>query len=266
MAGPSAKYGYYLRSIAQLLVHFRNPLLIVRIFTGTASHSLHSIGVRKLDLRFEVRSAMDVWSVKEAIVDRFYEQYGFAVQPGWTVVDIGAAIGEFAVYVAASDSRNRVLAFEPFPESVTLLRNNVRLNKLTNVQVFPEAVSGKPGTIILDASSGEPLKIESRAASTATDGQIAVTAVSLADVLGRTESDRIDLLKLDCEGSEYDILLNAAPGTLQRIDRIVMEYHDTLTEYTHRDLVTFLEGHGYSVDAVPNAVHPTEIGYLRASQ
>lgn len=260
------KYCYYLQSVANLLSRFHDPLLIVKIFTGRAGSGIKTVHCRRPDLRFEVRSAMDVWSVKEAIVDRFYEQHGFPVQPGWTVVDIGAAIGEFAVDVAASDSRNRVLAFEPFPESVILLQNNVRLNELTNVQVFPEAVSGKPGTIILDVSSGEPLKIESRATSTATEGQIAVTSVSLADVLGRTEGDRIDLLKLDCEGSEYDILLNATPGILQRIDRIVMEYHDTLTAHTHRDLVTFLERHGYSVNAQPNAVHPTEIGYLRASR
>ncbi len=260
------KYGYYLQSVANLLSRFHDPLLIVRIFTGKAGSGIKTVHCRRPDLRFEVRSAMDVWSVKEAIVDGFYEQYGFPVQPGWTVVDIGAAIGEFAVYVAASDSRNRVLAFEPFPESVTLLRDNVRLNKLTNVQVFAEAVSGQSGTIILDVSSGEPLQIESRAVSTATDDQIEVTSVTLADVLGRTKGDHIDLLKLDCEGSEYDIVLNTTPEILRRIDRIVMEYHDTLTQHTHQDLVAFLEGHGYSVDARPNAVHPNEIGYLRASR
>ncbi|MGI8484769.1 MAG: FkbM family methyltransferase [Thermomicrobiales bacterium] len=260
------KYRYYLRSITNLLTRFHDPVLIVKIFTGIGARGVKTVHVRRPDLKFEVRSPMDVWSVKEATVDLLYTRYGFPVQPGWTVVDIGAAIGEFAVYVGNADSRNRVLAFEPFPESVMLLCNNIRLNNLANVQVFPVAVSSKPGTMMLDVSSGEPLKIESKSVTTGTESRIAVNSVSLKDVLSHTEHDRIDLLKLDCEGSEYDILLTATDEVLQRINRIVMEYHDTLTEHTHKDLVVFLRAHGYTVDAVPNAVHPTEIGYLRASR
>jgi len=55
------------------------------------------ISIRGTDIRFFGSQKMDTWSVKEASADRFYERYGLPILPNWTVVDIGAAIGEFTV-------------------------------------------------------------------------------------------------------------------------------------------------------------------------
>jgi hypothetical protein len=97
-------------------------------------------------------------------------------------------------------------------------------------------------------------------------GRIAVAAVSLADALARLATDRVDLLKLDCEGAEYDILMRTTPDVLSRIDRIVMEYHDHRPDVRHPALAAFLRHSGYRVDVFPNVVHPGEIGYMRASR
>jgi hypothetical protein len=72
-------------------------------------------------------------------------------------------------------------------------------------------------------------------------------------------------MKLDCEGAEYEILFKAPDAMLARIDRIVMEYHDNATEYTHRDMARFLEGKGYQIAVFPNVVHPY-LGYLSAKR
>jgi len=71
------------------------------------------------------------------------------------------------------------------------------------------------------------------------------------------------LLKLDCEGAEYDILMKSDPQWLGKIERIVMEYHDGVAAYQHDDLSRFLQAHGYRVEAFDNPVYK-EIGYLRA--
>ena len=73
------------------------------------------------------------------------------------------------------------------------------------------------------------------------------------------------MLKLDCEGAEYNILFGAPDETLKRIRRIVMEYHDSLTSHTHRDLVKFLSEKGFHVQVTPNYVHD-DLGYLYASR
>ncbi|MGC4106721.1 MAG: FkbM family methyltransferase [Thermomicrobiales bacterium] len=220
---------------------------------------------------FVVRSGMDVWSVKEAFIDRFYERYGYEIQPGWTIVDIGAAIGEFTVFASTAPGTT-VIACEPFPGSVELLRENIALNLRENVMVIPKAIAGARGTMLLDLRGEEPLEFVSslhqgaETEVTVPDGHIAIPAIPLGDLLDETPHGTIDLLKLDCEGAEYEILMQAPPDVLGAIDRIVMEYHDRTTAHTHPELVTFLTEAGFQVQSVPNVVHPDEIGYLWASR
>jgi hypothetical protein len=74
---------------------------------------------------------------------------------------------------------------------------------------------------------------------------------------------RIDLLKLDCEGSEYSIFFNAQPENLESIQRVILEYHDGVDGHTHQELAAHLEDHGFKVRITQNWVHP-HLGYLYA--
>jgi hypothetical protein len=76
---------------------------------------------------------------------------------------------------------------------------------------------------------------------------------------------QVDLVKLDCEGAEYEILFNLPPVYFPRIRRIVLEYHDNVTAYTHLDLAAFLKEQGYRVKVTPNVVH-NYLGYLSAER
>ena len=203
---------------------------------------------------------MDIWSVKEAVVDRMYERFGFQLEPSWTVVDLGAAIGEFAIF-AAANSVARVLAFEPLPGSFSLLRENLALNQIENVEVFELAVSDVAGAARLD-TSGEPLRMGTRSD---TAQYVEVRAITLAEVL-ELAGGEIDLLKIDCEGAEYEILMSSSGAVLDSIHRIVLEYHDHRADVRHGDLVRYLSAAGFSVEVFPNVAHPTEIGYLRAAR
>lgn len=258
-------FWYYLRSIGRLLTGVQQPwrmtgLFLSRTSIPTGGPVLRLRTVPMVQMR--VRSGMDIWSVKEALLDRFYETCGYAVQPGWTVVDIGAGIGEFTMF-AAQQGAGRVLAFEPFPQSFALLQENVRLNHADVVEMFPVAVASQTGSLTLDLSGGEPLQFQSRADAAAGQEQLRVACWSLAEVFERTGMERCNLLKLDCEGAEYDILMKSDPQWLGKIERIVMEYHDGVAAYQHDDLSRFLQAHGYRVEAFDNPVYK-EIGYLRA--
>ena len=208
---------------------------------------------------------MDVWSVKETFLDRFYEKYGTEIGDGWKIVDIGAGIGEFALFVLLGHPQNFVYAFEPYPRSFDLLSDNLAANGIANAQIFPEAIGAETGTLALDLSSGEPLQIQSVSLDAASiQGEVLkVRSLSLEDAFNRLGLERCDLLKLDCEGAEYDILFQTTASVLSRIDRIVMEYHDNLTGFNHQDLVKFLVSEGFTVRIFPNFVHDY-LGYLSA--
>jgi hypothetical protein len=72
------------------------------------------------------------------------------------------------------------------------------------------------------------------------------------------------LLKLDCEGAEYDILLNASGPLLSKIRQIAVEYHVGLTPHQPEELAERLERDGFETDLQP--LVDEEGGYLYASR
>jgi FkbM family methyltransferase len=208
---------------------------------------------------------MDIWAIKETWLDRFYERYGATVQPGWTVVDIGGGLGDYTLY-ASQPAGTRVYAFEPTPDSFRLLQENVTRNHRDNIHLEAVAVWSKSGEIAIDTSPGEAVQFISREADgQAAPGQVHVASITLTEALERCGIECCDLLKMDCEGAEYPILFSTPPETLQKVQRIVMEYHDNAGPHTHVDLERFLGEQGYLVKSYPNAVH-TYLGYLYAER
>ena len=257
-------------SIYNLLTGVKNWPLVVRVFLRTAPPSPYLIELRKSGMKLKARGIMDIWSIKETFLDRFYERFGTHIEDGWTIVDIGGGIGDYTLFAAIATPHGKVFAFEPFPESFALLQQNLAANGgVANVQAFAEAIWSQAGALKIDSTLGEPGQFISRSANDSgglpTEGGAftQVPSISMADAFARLEIDRCDLMKIDCEGAEYPILFNTPGDVLERVQRIVMEYHDSLTQYTHRDMQEFLASKGYAVRVVQNYVHP-DLGYLYA--
>jgi FkbM family methyltransferase len=187
---------------------------------------------------------INVWIVGE------YSRTGFEIGENDNVVDVGSHIGVFSVYAAQFCRNGKIISYEPVEENFRLLQENLELNKLKNIRAFNVAVAGKKGKIRIYHS-------EDQAASTIYgDGQryTEVDAVPLKEVLESNHVERCDLLKLDCEGAEYEILDSLADEYFARISRICMEYHPIkdngklLAELTYR-----LEKLGYKIATVPYA-------------
>lgn len=258
------RYTYYLSSIFTLLTGFRDPFKIISIFLGAKVAEGTVVQLRSSGLMFKVRGKMDVWSLKETLLDRFYERYGFAVQNGWNIVDIGGGIGDYSIFAAHGRDQARVMVFEPFSESYRLLQDNLVLNQIHNVHMSSMAVGSHTGTLQFVAGSVDPLSRQTFVSSSVATGEdLAVQSVSLEAVLEQIAGGRIDLIKLDCEGAEYDILMKSPATVLDKIDRIVMEYHDDVTPFTHVDMVKYLTVQGFQVESRENFAH-ANIGYLRA--
>ncbi len=210
--------------------------------------------------QFMVRSLMDAWTLKETNLNRDYERYGAAIQDDWTMVDIGAALGDFTVFAASRTVHGWVYAFEPAPDSVAILKRNLELNKIRNVTVFPNAVAATAGTLTLDISGGVPVQYrtadepQSRNATQSAGLRLTVRSLALADVLADLPGGVCDFLKMDCEGAEYDILLHLDEAALGRVRRICLEYHEGVTEYSHADLARYFTAHGWRVKVLSKRI------------
>ena len=168
---------------------------------------------------------------------------------GW-VLDIGAHVGTVGIAIALDNPEARVVAVEPLPENVESIQTNLELAKIGDrVFVEPSAATDTrhktveityryTSVIPQDGSAGVDRNYLDQCRYVAnifqqmpdgpiiTSESVKVQGISLAKLLTKYEIDRVELLKIDCEGCEWQFLRSKAIG---RVDRIVGEYHDALT-------------------------------------
>ena len=253
---------YYLRSIFTLLSGVQNPGALLALARGKGPLTLALAD----GSRYHVKTLMDAWIVKETVLDRDYERHGVPMRDGWTVIDVGAAGGDFTVFAARRVPKGRVLAFEPAPDSVETLRKNVAANGLENVEVHPVAVGAQAGTITLDVSGGVAVQYRTAGVQESLrplTNRVRVECVPLSQVLAGLPEGRADFLKIDVEGEEYETLFGLDDATLARVNRLCMEYHEGVTQYGHADLERFLKAKGWRVRVSPSPVR-AELGFLYA--
>ncbi|MBL8098541.1 MAG: FkbM family methyltransferase [Anaerolineales bacterium] len=191
--------------------------------------------------------SFDKWAMYQVWKFGDYKSKSFAIQPTDTIIDIGGHIGSFSIWAAKQAHQGKVFTFEPNTENFLLLRENKELNQIANLEIFNLAVSDKIGEITLFNSMQQNMGhsiYESHLLN-----HTLVKTIPLDEILKANQIEKVDLLKVDAEGAEYPILLNASSHTLQKIDKIILEYHDYLNhEYTYQDIKNHLENNGFVVE------------------
>lgn len=139
---------------------------------------------------------------------------------GSVVIDLGAHVGVFSAYCAHQGAR-RVIAVEPEPENLELLRLNTEA--WPAVEILECAMGATEGSTWIVGESGGAHAIEG-----AQEGS-EVRRITLAGLLDTLELEHVDLLKLDMEGGEIDTLLGCDHDHLARVDYIVLETHGPLS-------------------------------------
>ncbi|MEI8289506.1 MAG: FkbM family methyltransferase [Verrucomicrobiota bacterium] len=144
-----------------------------------------------------------------------------------TVVDVGANVGYFSLWWLSRFPRSQVIAVEPMPNNFALLARNKALNPDKIFKVVNCAMRNQAGHIILNFDQSDSFTTSASVRKTDVSGgnEISVKAISLAQLIADFGLKRIDFLKLDCEGSEYDILYNCDETILRSIRCIAMETH-----------------------------------------
>jgi FkbM family methyltransferase len=174
-------------------------------------------------------------------------EYG-RVRDGAVVLDLGASIGTFAIYAATSARQVTIYAYEPLPSYFELMQENVRLNGLeSSVKCFNYAVADRSGPRELAVEGSNfffPTLLVSHA--NGSHPRIPVSCTTLAEILESNGLQRIDLLKMDCEGAEYEILYATPHETFEKITEIRMEYHQLRGDtFNLGALKKFLNDRGY---------------------
>jgi FkbM family methyltransferase len=177
------------------------------------------------------------------------EDYG-RMKDGSVIIDLGANIGVFTIYATITASNTTVYAYEPLEGFYNLLKENVRLNRQENaVHSFNFAVAAESTSRTLFVK-GTDFYFPTLVGKNANNGQesIEVQCTTLADIIDSNKLDHVDMLKMDCEGAEYEILYPTPPALFERIKEIRMEYHNLDNQSCHLGrLKEFLMENGYTV-------------------
>jgi FkbM family methyltransferase len=236
-----------------LLLNISNwPLFLAVKFGLTRRDPL--LFVTRQGVRAEVPRRL-LHTFKEIFMDECYlKDLAHPLPESPVIVDIGANAGYFMLQALSRFSGARVFAFEPVPANFRLLTRNRDLNPGRTLVCVPKAVAGQPGELVLAFEGGDDFTTSATvlARGEGHKTEIRVAAVTLADILADHDLPRIDLLKMDCEGAEYEILYGCPPEVLARIDRIVMEVHTGPQKGQHIGaLEAFLRQQGFATRQRP---------------
>lgn len=183
---------------------------------------------------------------------RLERTFGFAVQPGDRIMDIGAHHGIMSLNWARLGAN--VLAVEPNPINGTILERNITLNPGYHIMAVRKAAGETDGEATFNfgktSTTGALLKCEREWKRT--DQNCVVKMLSLTSLLNLSDVDHVKLLKIDCEGGEYDFLLSVPVEQLRRVAYLCLEVHP-VRRYTPDMMERFLREAGYEIASKPGA-------------
>jgi FkbM family methyltransferase len=192
---------------------------------------------------------LDRGPIFEVLMDDVYRLERLdAVDPAepFTILDIGAHIGTFALDAARRFPKCRVVCYEPNPRITPYLRQNIRDNNFDDrISVEQFAVGAEPGRARLFDTGPTSTILPGLRPQTATPPR-EVEVVAFDEVMARLGGEA-DVVKLDCEGSEYSIVLETPGGTWRGVRQILLEYEEGVTGRSSRALRRRLESLGFEV-------------------
>jgi FkbM family methyltransferase len=209
--------------------------LAIALHVAPTSLAEVQVVVDNLPIRLLVRpGTMDDYVVREVIrsyqVELLAERLRSIPRP--TVFDVGGHIGSFAVMLASLVPNALVQVFEPVPANYEMLRRNIAHAGLRDrVHARQAAVGGRPGFVAVDAIGFSPDMRNTGGHSVQGSpmyevppgGVECIEVVTLGDAIDAV--GRVDLLKIDCEGGEFESLYGLTADHISRVGGMVGEIH-----------------------------------------
>jgi FkbM family methyltransferase len=218
--------GYARRSLVQDLVTSEE-------FLGKAADARADLDRREFDVLGTPLVLLDVkgYPMRDVIVGELLaDVYGIETIPfaaGDVVVDVGGNLGAVSIYIAKKHPGVKVFLYEPVPESHRLCLRNIEANGVAGITAVQKAVTGDGRPLTLSARrdflGGASANYSDERVAGPGHVQYAVPSVTLDQVFATHGITRCKLLKIDCEGSEHEIL--RAATCLDKVEHLSGEFH-----------------------------------------
>lgn len=267
----STKLEKYAISSSQILVDYyemlqllpvTNPLSIINVQGGTWK-------VCYGDINILLASWGDVETFTEIFI---YKDYNLSICQKSILLDIGMNIGLATLFFVQNPNIEKIYGFEPFPEIYKLAVNNFRANEKYKDKIiaYPYGLSNENANRyvhLFESNRGQSVLFQDL------ENGISIQLKKAGSELQRIASEnpgRNLILKLDCEGSEYQIIADIDQQNIwPSIDAIIMEWHTYkdagITYQEVINLVALLENKKYHcIQGFKNGTKLQGSGYIYA--
>lgn len=149
-----------------------------------------------------------------------------------TVIDIGANVGFFPFLLLSKCRVKKILAFEPVPGNLKIFKLTMTENTSVadRIQLVQGAVTGldQNGVDLFLSGSDDLTENASIFSNPDSSGMVKIScpSFSLTKILRDNQIDTVDFLKMDCEGSEFDIVYNTDPALFKKVKKMIVEVHE----------------------------------------
>lgn len=141
------------------------------------------------------------------------------------VIDGGANIGLSTIFIKKIYPEAKIIAFEPDNTIANFFLKNIKSFKLEGVTLIKKALWSSETKLYFEGDGADGGKV-----SNSIKSEIQIETVRLKNYL----SEKIDLLKLDIEGSEYEVLIDCR-DSLDSVSHMFVEYHSFYNQKQHLD-------------------------------
>ena len=257
-------YKNYMSVIFFLIIRKKNIKVTLRL--NGKSYIWSNLNVRNyinaVNINYEIGSDIKFFPENDLMefnyFGRKFKFYGF-LENGWTykelhefeykdlnfkdeiVIDIGANTGATSIYFALNGAK-KVYAIEPMPKTYSILVKNIEINGLEEKCIPLNIGIGKRSILKVNPdTSGLGATIEKASKIPKNLVPKTVEIKNLSDLINDLNLKSC-VIKLDCEGCEYDALLDLNNETFSHIKEIILEYH-----HGNKNLIRYLNDMGYNV-------------------
>jgi len=182
------------------------------------------------------------------------------------ILDVGAHVGFFILYCRAINESVRIYGLEPEPENFQMLAQNLKTNKIKEVKIFQQALALSSGYrefyLAEDNHNHSLLALSLKKIKQVISAQ----TVNFSEFCQNNKIERLSLVKMDIEGGEYEILEKLPESDWQKIEAIILEYHDFKNDFNdlnHKQLEQILRQNSFSVEIFPSHFQ-NNLGFILA--
>lgn len=164
------------------------------------------------------------WKViEETWTENVYRIHQWQFAEDAVFVDIGANVGSVSLFVdnfnKDREDKIRVFAIEPEPHNLSLLQKNIESNPVENVTVIDKAIWHQNKKVLITNRGGNSSIFEIEGVE-----QTKIQAITLEKLFRENKIKHVDVMKIDIEGAEFDLIINASEKTLAKIKYITLEF------------------------------------------